>query len=290
MTRVLVAGVTGRQGGAVADLLLTRGHAVTGLVRSSESRGVAELLARGAEVVVGDLSDGEALVRAVEKADAVFGLSVPFGNGGQEQEIQQGRLLVDAAAATGAHLVYSSVRGADRLSDSRVAHAGSKQIIEQHLQRRPVAATVLGPTYFMENLLNVRFTGLASGRLSLPLSPDKKIDQVTVLDIAGMAVHAIENPTSMIGKRVDLASDSVTGSEMASALSEVLGAEIPYAPMPIEQVRQRAGAELAAMFERFETNTDFVDITALREDYPAVRWHDFTSWARTVDWPRILRS
>lgn len=43
---------------------------------------------------------------------AVFGISVPFGPGGLEQEVAQGKLLV--AADLGLHLVFSSVRGADR--------------------------------------------------------------------------------------------------------------------------------------------------------------------------------
>jgi uncharacterized protein YbjT (DUF2867 family) len=124
--------------------------------------------------------------------------------------------------------------------------------------------------------------------LAMPLSPDKKLDQVTVLDIAGMTVHAIEHPEEMAGKGVDLASDSVTGREAAQVLSEVLGREIPYRPLPLEQVRQWAGDEIATMFQRFEDNTEFLDTASLRAEYPAVRWHGFADWARTVDWERVL--
>ncbi|WP_425567744.1 hypothetical protein [Nonomuraea dietziae] len=35
-------------------------------------------------------------------------------------------------------------------------------------------------------------TRLNQGVYAFPLSPERKLDQVTVLDIAGMAVHAIE--------------------------------------------------------------------------------------------------
>ena len=44
------------------------------------------LMDKGIRLVAGDLSDGEALARAAGEVDAVFGLSVPFGAGGKEQE------------------------------------------------------------------------------------------------------------------------------------------------------------------------------------------------------------
>jgi uncharacterized protein YbjT (DUF2867 family) len=288
MTTVLVAGATGKQGGAVADLLLQRGHVAVAYVRSPDAPAARALADRGARLAVGDLSDPEALAKAVADVDAVFGLSVPFGPGGRDQEVAQGELLVDVAARADVHLVLSSLRGADRLVDSQVAHASSKQLIEAHLREVGGPATVLGPTYFMENTLNVKFNQLGNGVLAMPLSPDKKLDQVTVLDIAGMAVHAVENPGEMVGRRVDLASDSVSGVEAAAALSQALGREIPYRQTPIEQVRQWAGDELANMWQRFEDNTFHLDIAQLRAAYPTVAWHGFADWVATVDWDRVL--
>ncbi|MET8833199.1 NmrA/HSCARG family protein [Micromonospora sp. NPDC004540] len=290
MTKVLVIGATGKQGGAVTDLLLEHGHEVVAYVRSPESPVATALAARGAQLAGGTLADAEALGRAASGVDAVFGLSVPFGDGGKQEEIAQGRLIVDTAARADAHLVYSSVRGADRIVDSNIDHADSKQVVETYLRGQDVRATVLGPVYFIENVLNLGFSRLGDGVLANPLSPGKKLDQVTVLDIAGMAVHAIEHPDHLVGKRIDLASDSVTGEEAARILSEVTGREIPYRQMPIAQVRQWAGDEIADMFQRFEENTDFVDVAALRAQYPAVAWHSYAEWARTVDWDRLLNS
>ncbi|MEU7827453.1 NmrA family NAD(P)-binding protein [Nonomuraea sp. NPDC049129] len=117
---------------------------------------------------------------------------------------------------------------------------------------------------------------------------DAEVAQVTVLDIAGMAVYAIEHPAELVGERVDLASDRVTGEEAARILSEVLGRDIPYQQLPLDMVRQWAGDEVATMFESFENNTDFIDIEALRVRFPAVRWHSYADWAKTVDWERVL--
>jgi uncharacterized protein YbjT (DUF2867 family) len=265
-----------------------RGHEVVAYVRSAETPAAKALLAQGVRLAAGDLADPDALQRACKGADAVFGLSVPFGEGGKDEEIAQGRLLVDTAARLDVHLVYSSVRGGDRLVATDIDHADSKQLIEPHVRDRPVRATVLGPVYFMENVLNLGFSRLGDGILANPLTPGKPLDQVSVLDIAGMAVHAVENPDELAGERIDIASDRVTGQEAARILSEVLGREIPYQQLPLDMVRQWAGEEVATMFESFENNTDFLDIEALHARYPAVRWHSYAEWARTVDWDRIL--
>ncbi|MET9629131.1 NmrA/HSCARG family protein [Lentzea sp. NPDC006480] len=288
MTSVLVIGATGNQGGAVADLLLDHGHDVTAYVRSPESPSAQALSAAGARLVTGDLADPQALAGAARGVDAIFGLSVPFGSGGKDEEVAQGRLLVDVAAKTGAHLVYSSVRGADRMTATDIDHADSKQLVEAYLREQQVRATVLGPVYFMENVLNLGFSRLTDGVLANPLSAGKPLDQVTVRDIAGLAVHAVEQPDRFAGKRIDIASDRVTGAEAARILSDVLGREIPYQQMPSAQVRQWAGDEIADMFQRFEDNTDFLDIETLHASYPGVTWHSYAEWARTVDWDRVL--
>ncbi|MEU0885515.1 NmrA/HSCARG family protein [Lentzea sp. NPDC005914] len=289
MTSVLVIGATGRQGGAVAELLLDHGHDVTAYVRSPESPSALALSTAGARLVTGDLADSEALAGAARGVDAIFGLSVPFGSGGKDEEVAQGRLLVDVAAKTGAHLVYSSVRGADRMAATDIDHADSKQLVEAHLRDQQVRATVLGPVYFMENVLNVGFSRLTDGVLANPLSAGKPLDQVTVLDIAGLAVLAVEQPDRFAGKRIDLASDRVTGEQAARILGDVLGREIPYRQMPLDQVRQWAGDEIADMFGRFEDNTDFLDIETLHAEHPDVAWHSYADWARTIDWDRVLR-
>ncbi|MEV6595681.1 NmrA/HSCARG family protein [Actinoplanes sp. NPDC051346] len=288
MSSVLVIGATGRQGGAVAHLLLDHGHDVAVYVRSPESPAASTLARAGARIVAGDLSDPRSLTAAATGVDAVFGLSVPFGSGGQREEVEQGRHLIDAAARADAHLVYSSVCGGERTQRTDIGHADSKQQIEAYLRQRRLRATVLGPVYFMENALNLGFSRLADGVLANPLSPGKPLDQVTGRDIAALAVHAVEHPDRFVGERVDIVSDRVTGEQAARILSEVTGREIPYRQLPLDQVRQWAGAEIADMFQRFEDATEFMDVESLHARYPEVKWHSYADWARTVDWDRIL--
>jgi nucleoside-diphosphate-sugar epimerase len=68
--KIFVTGATGYIGGSVADALLKKGHAVTGLVRTEE--GAKQLQARGMKTVSGTLDDAAAISKASREADAVI--------------------------------------------------------------------------------------------------------------------------------------------------------------------------------------------------------------------------
>src|SRR5258708_5401383 len=93
---VVIAGSTGKQGGAVARGLLKRGHkvrAVTRDINSSQAKSLA--------------SAGAALTQALEGATSLFAMTTP--SGGTDAETRQGVAAADAAKAAGVHLVFTSV-------------------------------------------------------------------------------------------------------------------------------------------------------------------------------------
>ncbi|HEX7624464.1 MAG TPA: NmrA family NAD(P)-binding protein, partial [Anaeromyxobacteraceae bacterium] len=159
---VLVAGATGKQGGAVARLLLEKGHRVRVLTRRPGAKPAASLLAAGAEVHEGDLEDAASVERAAEGADAFFLMATPFEQGVAAEVRQAERAAAGARSAGVKHLVYSSVAGADR--DTGIPHFDSKREVERYVQGLGVPYTIVAPAFFMENLLGPMFLhGLRAG-------------------------------------------------------------------------------------------------------------------------------
>src|SRR3989442_10734911 len=71
---ILITGVTGNQGGAVAQALQGSGFRLRGLTRKPESERAAALARHGVDVVKGDLDDEATLRRALAGAWGVFGV------------------------------------------------------------------------------------------------------------------------------------------------------------------------------------------------------------------------
>ena len=89
---ILITGVTGQQGGAVAQALQGSGFHLRGLTRKPESERAAALARQGIEIVKGDLDDEATLRRALAGAWGVFGVQ-NAGEAGVEWEEAQGKRL-----------------------------------------------------------------------------------------------------------------------------------------------------------------------------------------------------
>ena len=80
----LVTGATGKQGGAVVEALLTRGHQVRALTRNPASPAAIRLRDLGVEIAVGDFTDQDSLVLATRGTDAVYAMSTPYEQGAEK--------------------------------------------------------------------------------------------------------------------------------------------------------------------------------------------------------------
>ena len=96
----------------------------------------------------------------------------------------------------------------------------------------------------------------------------------------------IEHRERFLGKRIDIASDELTGATAAAAISEAAGRHIEYTALQIDTVRQW-NDDLARMFEWFDRVGYDADIVGLRSLYPEVDWHRFSVWAGEQDWSAI---
>ena len=186
------------------------------------------------------------------------------------------------------HLVYTSVASADKKTG--IPHFDSKREIEQQIAKADVPFTTIGPVYFMENLLfPSSLDALRQGKYAAALPPRRNIQQVAVQDIGRFAALVFERRVEFLGKRVDIASDELSGSEMAKILSRISGQILEYTQLPLSAVRAQS-EDMATMYAWFDRVGYDAPIGKLRREYPEVGWHTFEDWATQQDWSVLAES
>ncbi|MEW2487537.1 NmrA/HSCARG family protein [Streptomyces sp. NPDC048411] len=270
---ILVLAATGGQGRAVTNALLGRRARVRALVRDPDRAAARELAEQGVEVVAGSLSDRASLAAAMSGVSGVFAFTTPF-EAGVNAEVEQGRAILSAATEKRVpHLVFSSVAGADQ--DSGVPHFESKARIEAELASGDVPYTILGPTYFFDNALGGA-ERIHDGVLDLPLPPDRPLQQLARPDLGAFATEVLINPASYVGRRIELAGDAPTPRQMAASLGAALGREVRHEQVPLAAI---GNPDMHAMWTFLNGPGYRVDIPALRNAHPEIRWTSFMDWA-----------
>lgn len=268
-------GATGAQGGAVVRALLESGSTVRGITRRTDSASAQRLSAAGVEVVAADLSDENSVARAFTGVDGAYALTTPFEEG-PEAEIAQGRTILDAAlAAQVPHLVFSSVADADQ--HTGIPHFDSKAVVEAALAQSGLSYTIVGPSYFYDNMLG-GLDAIKAGVFELPLPADAPLQQLSRRDLGRFVAAVLTDPDPVRGARIDIASDEPTGRQMTGALAELLG-------RPVELVTHDpaliASDDMRAMFTFLASGGYTVDIAALHAQYLQIGWQSFADWLDT---------
>lgn len=280
---VLVTGATGNQGGATARRLLDRGHMVRAMVRDPGSAGARALAELGAQLVRGDFEDGASLRTAAKDVDAVFAMSTPL-EAGPEAEERQALRLIEAAVEVGvAHIVYTSAAAASR--GIGISWFDSKQRVETELARLDTGWTILAPAVFMNVVTQPHsLASLRRGMLVMALPPDRTLQYVDVEDVGAFAALAIEAPEEFHGRRIELASDELTGPDLAKVLSDAARRPIAYHETSVEDLATYGGAELGKMFQWFTEVGFGIDLEDLHRRYPEIGWHRYADWAGARSW------
>ena len=121
------------------------------------------------------------------------------------------------------------------------------------------------------------------GTLALPVPPDRPVQQISVRDISSFVALVLENPDHFLGKRIDIASDELTGRRVAEIVSTASGRPIDYVQVPIAEAYEMS-PDAAKMYEWFDAVGYSADIEELRRTYPETGWHTFEEWVRAQDW------
>ncbi|HET7331898.1 NmrA/HSCARG family protein [Dyella sp.] len=219
---ILVTGATGRVGRHVVDQLVKRGAAVRVLTRDPSKT----QFPAGVEVVQGDLLDIDALRAAFDGVRTLFLLNAVTGD-----EFTQAIITLNVAREAGVErVVYLSVIHADRFAN--VPHFAVKSGAERMLEQMGFSATILRPSYFIDNEHMIKDVVLNHGVYPMPIG-SKGVAMVDARDIAEVAaielIRRDQGPATLPVETINLVGpDTLTGSDVAGIWSDVLGRPVVY--------------------------------------------------------------
>jgi len=219
---ILVTGATGLVGRHVVAQLSQRGARVRVLTRDPAKVRFAD----GVEAVKGDLLDIDALRSAFAGVRTLFLLNAVTGD-----EFTQAIITLNLAREAGIdRVVYLSVFDADRAVN--VPHFAVKYGAERMLEALGFSATILRPTYFIDNEVMIQDVVKQYGVYPMPIG-SKGVAMVDARDIAEVAaielIRRDQAPGKLPIETINIVGpDSLTGADAAAIWSDVLGRPVTY--------------------------------------------------------------
>ena len=264
----------------MARALLAEGQTIRALTRDLAR--AETLIADGARVIVGDMTDPQQMKRAFQGVGTAFLMGTPY-TGGPEAEWQQLQTCIKAAqAAQVSHVVYSSVQRANDLTD--VPHYAQKYRAEQYLQASGIPWTILRPVFFMDNFGAEALAGnLLAGRLHAPMPPHVATQLVAVDDVGRAAAAVLAAPDAWAGKTLDLAGDERTWEEIAQDIGAAIGRTVDFYPLPPEWVAEHMGDDYAAYYD-WLWKEGFTANVAAMEETVGFQPKDFATYLAEARW------
>ncbi|SCB60904.1 Uncharacterized conserved protein YbjT, contains NAD(P)-binding and DUF2867 domains [Rhizobium aethiopicum] len=286
---ILVTGATGRVGRHLVDQLVQRGAKVRVLTRDASKVEVPD----GVEVAEGEMLDIDALRSAFEGVSTLFLLNAVTGD-----EFTQSIITLNVAREAGIErVVYLSVFGADRAVN--VPHFAVKFGAERMLAQMGFSATILRPTYFIDNELMIKDVILGHGVYPMPIG-GKGLAMVDARDIAEVAaIELIRRDRATAALPIEtinlVGPETLTGIDVAKIWSDLLGRPIVYGgddPSAFEQsmasfMPKWTAYEMRLMAERYVTDgmiPDASDVERLTNilGRPLRSYHDFAAAIATA--------
>jgi len=200
----LVTGGTGRLGRHAVTALRLHGHDVRVLSRRL-----------GPDHVVGDLATGDGLRDALAGIDTVLHLATS-----RSKDIGQTRMLLEAMAGTGAHLVFISIVGVDRIP---YAYYRDKVASERAIETSGVPHTIIRVAQF-------------HGFVGEFLDAQRRLPVTVVVPVAAQTIHMPEVAERLVelveagpqGRVVDLGGpEQLTVKEAAKQWQQAHGIRRP---------------------------------------------------------------
>lgn len=244
---IAVFGATGAQGGGLARAILNDKQSefsVRAITRDPSSDKAKELASLGAEVVAADIDDSASMKKALDGAYGAYFVTFFWAHFSPEKEYGEAKSMAEVAKAAGLkHVIWSTLEDTRNwvpLDDDRmptlqgkykVPHFDSKGEADKLFTELGVPTTFLRASFYWDNFIYFG-SGPKKGPdgklyLTFPLD-DKKMAGIAAEDIGKCAYGIFKAGPELIGKTIGIASDHLTGTELATAFTKALGKEVLY--------------------------------------------------------------
>jgi len=245
MTVIGVCGITGTQGGAVANEFLDNGYTVVGITRNIESESAKKLINRGTLLKKGDFDDIDSLKGVFDECNVVFVVTNFWEHMDAKREFIQAKNIIDTAISSESvtHIVWSTLEDTRLFKDNieyiykyKVPHFDEKGMVSKYLHGLDINSTHLYTSFFYENLtgmMKLKKDEDGIRRLCLPMN-NSILPMVSVTDIGKMVYKVVSNK---IYGNVGVASEHLTGRKISEILSEVIGESVEYVPVSADVYR-----------------------------------------------------
>jgi uncharacterized protein YbjT (DUF2867 family) len=253
---IAVVGATGSQGGGLVRAILSDRNGnftARALTRNANSGKAKELAKLGAEIVEADLNNIESIKKAFTGAHGAYCVTNYWEHFSPEKEFANAEAMAEAAKHAGVrHVIWSTLEDTRKwipLSDNRmptlmakykVPHFDAKGEANHVFTDLRLPVTFLLTSFYWDNFI---YFGMGPKRspdgglaITFPLG-DKKMPGIAAADIGKCALGIFDRGGEYIGKTVGIAGDHLTGAQMASAMTTVLGRGIRYNEIAPEAYR-----------------------------------------------------
>ncbi len=225
-----IAGTTGRTGKIIAESLLAAGKKVRVIVRDAKKGD--EWQRKGAEVAVADLTDAEALGRALQGATGAYLLIPPaFADDYRKQQDVTSAALAEAVrGARVPHVVLLSSIGAQQPSGTGPI-AGLHHTESLFTKIPGTVFTFLRAAYFVENIGASMGAVKEAGVLPSFFPEDLRFPMTNTTDIGKLATQLLLDPPAK-STIVELGTER-SFAELAKTLGRVAGKPVVVQEAPL---------------------------------------------------------
>ncbi|WP_309658981.1 NmrA family NAD(P)-binding protein [Sphingomonas sp. SORGH_AS_0802] len=248
-------GTTGQTGRHILDELDRDAGGARIRIGVRKQKDLERLRAEGRKAVLFDLDDPRTFAAAlcgVDRMNILTGYTIAMTH--------QTKTVVDAAKKAGVrHIVNQGVFAADDATDSKYSWFA---LVEAYIEASDIAWTHLHPNVFLENMLS---TSPPVGGTFETFWGENRVGYVALHDLAAVTAKVLRDGPERHGSRdYYLSTETMTSTELAAALSDVLDRKIGFAtlgPADLEERFKKGTVEVEDWYARsgFELLTQFAD-------------------------------